>query len=338
MVDGDAHGRRVPEASLLVPHGRAVARAGQEAAGLVGIRIVFRQPEGTERALAHIDAVGIGVVLCAGRGVLEIILPLMLVHPRALDIGLVREHPADQGAHVSGKMFLRYALGFHKSLILRLDRVRGSRQRAVVLADALVADFVGMVLHNGDLFGLRKHRLGIELDAPDRRLVGAAPVKIHAPVVIEKEVRIPEREAALELLIGAVQDILRTPAVAVVLPVGGTEVYPVPDHAHVRRVVVERQIIRQAAVLPVHEIVRDPDAQRHGGEDVVASLEEDHRGIGRLAADLQRAALAGVGVELVAVVDVDGITIILHSDTLPCPRHVFLRSAARCAPEQERKC
>ena len=108
VVDGDAHGGRVPPVALLVLHGGAVARAGQEAAGLVGIGVVFRQTEGAERAFAHIDAVGIGVVLGARGGVLEIVLPAVLVHPGALDVGPVAEHPADQRLDIGGQQLLRH--------------------------------------------------------------------------------------------------------------------------------------------------------------------------------------------------------------------------------------
>ena len=76
----------MPEASLLILHGGAVSCAGQESARFVGIRIVFRQFKRSHRGVSHIDTVGIGIVLGAGRRILQVIFPLMLVHPGAFDI------------------------------------------------------------------------------------------------------------------------------------------------------------------------------------------------------------------------------------------------------------
>ena len=241
----------------------------------------------------------------------------MLVHPGAFDVGPVAEHPADERPHFGRDVFFRHALSLHKGLIHRLDGLFGGGQGTVVLADPFIADLVRMAVDHGLLFPGGLHGRRIELHAPDGRCVGAAPVEIDAAVVVDEKIGIPEGEAAFDLLIRPVQDILRAPAVAVIVPARSAEVHVPAHHPYVRRVIIEGQTLRQTAVFPVYEVVGDPDAERHGRENVIAALKADHRRIRRLAADLKRPALAGILVELVAVADVERITVILHSDDLP---------------------
>ena len=169
VVDGDAHRSRMPEIALTVLHRGAVARAGQEAAGLVGIGVVFRERKVTERTVGHIDAVGIGVELGAGAGVLEIIFSVVLVHPGALDIRPVREHAADQRLDLFRNHALGDALRLVKGLVFGVDLLLGGREDAVVLAEALIADLKGMPLNERLRLGFRQHGLRIELHAVDRR-------------------------------------------------------------------------------------------------------------------------------------------------------------------------
>ena len=336
MIFGDAHGGRVPQVPLPVRHGGAVARAGQKAAGLVGIGIVSGQGEGPQRMVAHVHSVGVGVVLSAGRGVLKIVFPVMLVHPGPLDIGPVGEHAADQRLHVRRDHGFRHALGFHERLIFCLYLRVGSGQGAVVFAHALEADSKGAALYERGLFSLGKHSFRIQLHAIDGRLVGAAPVEIDPAVVVPEQIGVPEGEGALDPLIGPVQDVLRAPAVAGVLPVGGAEIHPVPQHPHVRRVVVEGQLVRETMAFPMHQIVADPNAQRHGSEDIISPLKLNQRRIRRLPADLQRTAPAGIGVELIPVGDVQRVTVILHSDRFLSPLHGQCRRAGGSRPGRGR--
>ena len=99
-------------------------------------------------------------------------------------------------------------------------------------------------------------------------------------------------------------DVFRAVAVAFFAPPGGAEIHPVSEHADVRRIVIEREFVRQPVILPVREVVGDPDAECHGRENVVPPLKKDHGGVCGFPADPDLAAVPLVLVELIAVVDV----------------------------------
>ena len=145
--------------------------AGHKSAGFVGIRVLFCKFERAERTVGYIDAVRVGIELCAGAGVLQIILPTVLVHPGAFDIGPVGEHAADQGLHIVRDHAFRNALALYEGLIAGFNVSFGGRKFTVVVAVALISDLLGMAFDERDLFAGRVHRFGVQLHAPDRSLV-----------------------------------------------------------------------------------------------------------------------------------------------------------------------
>ena len=102
MVDADAHGGGVPVVAEFVLNGAAVTRSGDEAAGLAGTGIALLQRKGAQRAVAHIHTVGIGIVLGAGAGILQIVFSIVLSHKSALDVGLA--HAEEYGRHGFGRV------------------------------------------------------------------------------------------------------------------------------------------------------------------------------------------------------------------------------------------
>ena len=216
-----------------------MARTGQEAAGLVGVGGVVRQAEGPQRAVAYVHAVGIGVELGAGGGVLQVVFAIVLVHPCPLDIGPVGEHTPDEGLHIFGNHALRDTLGLVEGLIFGVNLRLGGGEEAVVLAEALVADVEGMALNQRQGLPLGLHGVPIQLHAVNGGYVGAAPVEVHPAVIVHKQVGVPEGEGTLDFLIGAVENVFRPVSVAVLLPAGGAEIHPLAHHPHVRGVVVQ---------------------------------------------------------------------------------------------------
>ena len=102
VVPANAHGGGVPPISKLVANGAAVTRSGDEAAGLAGEGVALLQREGAQGTVAHIYTVSIGIVLCAGAGVLQIILSVVLRHKSSLDIGLA--YGEKHGRHSFGRV------------------------------------------------------------------------------------------------------------------------------------------------------------------------------------------------------------------------------------------
>ena len=172
-----------------------------------------------------------------------------------------------------------------------------------------------MAFHKHALIALWLHRIRVKLHTPDRRDIGASPVEVHPPVIVNKQVGIPERKTAFNLLVGAVQNILRAVPVTVLFPPGSAEIHPVAHHPHIGSVVVQGQFPGKPVVFPCGQIIGHPYPQGHGGENIIPAVEEDHGRIRGLPADLHLPVLARIHVKLIAVVDIDWITEILHSCT-----------------------
>ena len=209
--------------------------------------------------------------------------------------------------------------------------IRG-RKDAVVLAHALIPDLMGMPFNKHPLFPHGLHGVRIQLHAPDGCHARAAPVKVDTSVIVHKQVGIPERERTFHFLIGAVQNIPGSPAVAVLRIVGRTQPDPPVPDAHVRGIVIQRKLLRQPMAFPVHQIIRYPDAQRHGRKNIVASFKADHGRVRRLAADLDPPLQSRVRVELIPVRNRQRITQIFHRSSLPSPPHAPVRQAAGFPP------
>ena len=155
----------------------------------------------------------------------------------------------------------------------------------MIAADTLIT--AGFVVHGEHdlLFPEGPHGLRLQLHAPDRCDIGAAPIEIQAPVVITEEIGVPEREAPRQLLPLAVDGVLRTVKVAGLAALGGREVEILPHRAHVRRVIENRDRRLQRVILPVHHVVGDIEATRHGGKKPITALEIFERRVGGLTVD-----------------------------------------------------
>src|ERR1017187_706368 len=83
VLHRDHHGGDVPVVTLLVGEGGAVARARDEAGGLVRERAGLRVGEGPAGARRGVDAIGIGAEFGARRSVLQVVGATVFDHPRA---------------------------------------------------------------------------------------------------------------------------------------------------------------------------------------------------------------------------------------------------------------
>ena len=266
-----------------------MARAVDKAAGLIGEGVVLRKMIGSKRLVGHQHCVAVDVGLRGGKGVLQVILPRVLGHIGSLNIGVVPGKAPGQTAH--GGLVSESLLGpqlrghLHQALKqffgLGLD-VHSRLGAHVIHTDALIAP--GLVVHGEHdlLFSDGTHSLGVQLHAPDGRDVGAAPIKVKSAVVIHKEVRVPEGESSLDLLPLAAERVFRAIEIAGLAALAGGEIEVVPRRAHVRRIVEHRDRRVQGVILPVHHVVRDIKAPGHGGEEIIAPLEQLQRGVGRL--------------------------------------------------------
>ena len=70
VVDRNAHRGGVPVVAVFIGNRAAVARAGHKAARHGGEGIGCLQREGPQRGLGGVHTIGVGVVLCAGAGIL----------------------------------------------------------------------------------------------------------------------------------------------------------------------------------------------------------------------------------------------------------------------------
>ena len=197
----------------------------------------------------------------------------------------------------------------------------------MILAVSLVTNLIPVAVDQFHALGLRMHGLGIHLHAPDRRHIGASPVKIHPSIIVHKLMGIPEIKASLDLLVGTFLDIFRAVEVADLLPFGSAKIYIITDNPHVRRIVVEGQIVRQALILPVSQVLGHPDAQRHGRKDVILSFKPDHGRIRSLSSHFD-AFVSLVIIKLIPVIHIDRIAEIVHPDFLLFSQtYLFINSA-----------
>ena len=199
--------------------------------------------------MPHIDAVGIGVVLGAGGGVLQVIAAVVFGHERPFHIGLT-DGEEDFGQRLAGHAGLGQHRGGH--LDLAGFGVEERRQAAVddaaflihhaVFTGAFIAKMFGVAGDQRPLFANGLQRFAVQLNAPDRLGVGAAPVEIEAAVVVEKEVGVPEREGRGHLLEFFMQRVGAAQNRAVLAAAGRTEIEVVPHLPHVRGIVVDHQV------------------------------------------------------------------------------------------------
>ena len=206
VVDRNAHRGCVPVVAVLVGNGAAVSGTRHKPARLGGKRVGRLQRERSQRGLGCVHAVGVGVVLGAGAGVLQIIRTVVLCHKRALDIGLVNslkhggQHFGVQPRH------LRH-LGRQLQLAgcLVIERLHGLVKHAAlfihnaVVAGALIAQFVFTTEDQFFLFSDGRHGFGVKFHAPDGRHIGAAPVEIDAAIIVPEHIGVPKGERSADL-------------------------------------------------------------------------------------------------------------------------------------------
>ena len=315
VVDRNAHRGRVPVVAVFVGNRAAVACAGHKPARLGGKRVGRLQRERSQRGLGGVHTIGIGVVLGAGAGVLQIIRTVVLCHKRALNVGLADgvEH-SGQRLGVQPRHLRHLGRQLQLAGCLVIERLHGFVKHAClfihnpVVTGALIAQFFFAPENQFFLFSDGRHGIGVKLHAPDGRGVGAAPVKIYTPVIIAEHIGIPKGERGADLgkrldqWVGGAQNRTVAPLAA------GRKIQVVADLAHIGCVVVNQQI-GVGVEVPVQQIVRVPEPCRHRNKQVVFALEVHQRRVGAFAE--ARGALTLLHV-LVAVAQIQGVAVGFH--------------------------
>ena len=341
VIHRDPHRRGVPPASLPILHRGAMSRARHKSARLIGERIVRRRPERSERGIPLIHAVRVDIIFRPRAGILQIIPAPVLCHPGALNIRRIRH------GHLRHLPLLRWQrpdrllhhlhrhLGRIQPRLLRdhglhdFEDRAASRLEMMIFSDPLISQTVMAVADENLRLADPVHRRRIELYAPDRRHIAASPVEIEFPVIIQKQVRVPEIKRPRDPLKLPGLRVLRAVEIADCPAPARAEIHPVPDRAHIRRIIIRRHIL-QRHLPPVHHVLADQKAAGHARENVILSLEQDHRRICRLA--VQRKSAFLLLIKLIAVAHVDWITeITTHTYPLslinrPMPRRSSCRS------------
>jgi len=320
VVDRNAHRGRVPVVAVLVGNRAAVACAGHKPARLGGKRVGRLQRERSQRGIGGVHTIGVGVVLGAGAGVLQIIRTVVLCHKRALNVGLADgvEH-SGQRLSVQPRNLRHLGRQLQLAGCLVIERLHGFVKHAAlfihnaVVAGALIAQFFFAPENQFFLFPDGRHGFGVKLHTPDRRGVGTAPVEIHAPVIIAKHIGVPKGERGADLGKRLGQRVSRAQNRAVTPLAAGRKIQVVADLAHIGCVVVNQQI-GVGVEVPVQQIVRVPEPGRHRHKQVIFALEVHQRRVGAFAE--ARSALTLLHV-LVAVAQIQGVAVGFHCITHP---------------------
>ena len=244
----------------------------------------------------------------------------MLCHERALNVGLA------DGVEHGGQHFgvqprnLRH-LGRQLQLAGRLviERFHGFVKYAAlfihnaVVAGALVAQFIFMAEDQFFLFPDGRHGFGVKLHAPDRGCVGAAPVKIHTPIIVTEHVGVPKGEWGADLGKRLGQRVSRAQNRAVAPLAAGRKIEILADLAHIGGVVVNQQI-GVGVEIPAQQIVRVPEPGRHRHKQVIFALEVHQCRVSALAETGDALTLLHV---LVTVAQIQGVAVGFHKITHP---------------------
>ena len=197
----------------------------------------------TQRAVSFVNAIGIDVEFCAGRGILEVVFPAPFGHPWSLYIG-------------KRIGFVRYVL-FSHPFVANLLRMSPDQ------------------IHRGTL---GQERFCVHFHAADRCLVGTAPIEVQPAILIQEQVGIPEGKSRRDFLESIGSGIFRA-VIAADLTVGRGEVKPVSHRTHIRSIVVDGHLTDEGTKFPVCQILAGEESGSHGGKEKIASLEADQRGI-----------------------------------------------------------
>ena len=324
IVDGNAHGRGVPPVAIAVGNGAAVACAGDESAGLCGKRVGCLPHKGTQRRSGGVYTIGVSVVLGAGAGVLQVIEAVMLCHKGTLNVGFA--HGVEHGSQAFGTQagdvcHLRRQIqlaGFRVIELLHgLVQHAGFPVHNAVVAGAFVAQYGFIAEDQLLLFTDGGHGVRVHLHAVDGRSIGAAPVEVHPAVIIAEQIRVPESKGRryfgkrLGQGVSGAQDGTVAPLAA------GAEVQEIAHLPHIGGIIVDQQI-RVCMEVPVQQVVRIPEACRHGNKEIIFALEGYQRGVCTLPETCCTGAFLHV---LVTVAQIKGVTIGLFHRITPwkCP-------------------
>ena len=268
------------------------------------------QGVGSQGSLRHIDAVGIGVVLRAGAGVLQIIPAVVLCHKGPLDKGLadgmeqplgcLRRHAVRQGG-VRGQVQLLC----HRVHIGDKHLVHGAALfvHHAVFPGPLVAQTFRVPSEQGLPFPDGLQGLPVQLHAPDGVGVGAAPEEVQPAVVVQKQIWVPEGEGSGHLLKGLGQGVGAAKNGAGGLAAAGGKVQIPVNLPHVGGIVIGLEGGVRVE-LPVYQVLTVPKARRHGDKQIVGTPKQRQSGVGPLPA--AEGALAEV---LIPVGQIQGIAI-----------------------------
>ena len=262
----------MPPVSIAVLHRRTVTGTAQESARFIGIWIALCQMERAKRGIALVNTVTVNVVFRSRTGILEVIDSIVLCHPCALNERSLTEHDFGKPDLLLRQMIRIFSLCFQKFFEFFNGFFFTQRHFGMIFSNALVSNFFRLTVDQFFSLCLWNHCLRVKLHAPDRSHVIASPVKIELSVIIEKQVRIPEIEGSRNALKRPVQDIFCAVKIADRATTGCAEIHVVADHTHIRRIVIQRQAVRQPVALPVNHILRNPYAQRHGCKNIIFSL------------------------------------------------------------------
>ena len=153
----------------------------------------------------------------------------------------------------------------------------------MILSASFIAKVEGIAVDQFVCFANPLHRSGIKLYSVDRSCAVAAIVEVKSSVIINKQSGIPEIKGSRNFLIRPVQNIPGAVEIADDASSGGTEVNIVTDNGNIRSVVIKRKLLGKRVRVPVNKVIGDPDGKRHGSKNIISSLEENHRRIGRFA-------------------------------------------------------
>ena len=247
----------MPQVLILVFHRRTMSGSTKKSARFIGIWIVSGCMERSKGRIGFIHAIPVNIKFGSRARILKIISSIMFGHPRTLDKRSVGQKHSGKGLLFICQLFGFSLFSFHFPHQLFCFLKADHRQR-VVFSKSLIAVFFRMSLDEFHRLMKLMHGLRIKLRAPDRRNAVAAPVKIQLSVIIQEQVGIPEIKGAGNPLVRSVQHIFGAVEVADGASSGSGKIHIVTYHTHIRRIVIQGQVVRKPVAFPVHHIFGYP--------------------------------------------------------------------------------
>ena len=161
------------------------------------------------------------------------------------------------------------------------------------------------------------HGVRVQLYAVDGGDVGAAPVEVHPAIVIAEQIRVPEGKGGRHFGKRLSQGVSGAQNGAVASLAAGAEIEVIAHLPHIRCVVVDQQA-GVCMEVPVQQILRIPEARRHGNKEIIFALEINQRRVCTLPETRHTRAFLHV---LVTVAQIKGVAISLFHRITPwkCP-------------------